>query len=267
MRDKPFTVEVQRASRVAEPPPDNAMPARLERILERLGRLEDGMTRLLEQAVEPAGEDGGALDEGARWDGISSRLAALEDGMAALLARAGNAAEAAEAAPPPGPAVDAAAVETTLEELAALTHPGEEEDDPLTVCANELGAVVRATEGATDRILAAAEAMETAVAEILAHSNDPSVNRPLGRVRDAVVEVYEASNFQDITGQRIAKVRRTLEAVESGLTTLIAAWGPERVARYAGRRHGALEEEKQLLNGPQMEGQAISQDEIDALFD
>jgi chemotaxis protein CheZ len=79
---------------------------------------------------------------------------------------------------------------------------------------------------------------------------------------DAVTNIYEASAFQDITGQRITKIVRALQSLEEKLTSLASAFGPldEAVAPKAPAGDAAL------LNGPQRETTAASQTDIDALF-
>src|SRR5579864_1671573 len=62
---------------------------------------------------------------------------------------------------------------------------------------DELDAIVGATEAAADSILDAAESIEAALSGLPAAAADP--------IRGAVTHIYEACNFQDITGQRIAK--------------------------------------------------------------
>ena len=42
---------------------------------------------------------------------------------------------------------------------------------------------------------------------------------------DAVTNIYEASSFQDITGQRITKVVRALQSMESQAASLVGAFG------------------------------------------
>ena len=40
---------------------------------------------------------------------------------------------------------------------------------------------------------------------------------PAGALMDAVTSIYEASAFQDITGQRITKIVRALQSLEENL--------------------------------------------------
>src|SRR5439155_10067 len=79
------------------------------------------------------------------------------------------------------------------------------------------------------------------------------------KVTDAVTQVYESCNFQDITGQRITKVVRALKHIESKVDALVGAFG-EDIAKYKAAHPQAAEPAKQdidpmsdkaLLNGPQ----------------
>ena len=69
--------------------------------------------------------------------------------------------------------------------------------------------------------------------------------------------------FQDITGQRITKVVRSLQSMEDKLGSLIAAFGPLEGAMAAAAPQG----DAALLNGPQLGRNSSSQTDIDALFE
>lgn len=100
----------------------------------------------------------------------------------------------------------------------------------------------------------AAEAVEGVAATL-----EPAASSAL---MDAVTKIYEASSFQDITGQRITKVVRTLQSLENKLASLTEAFGPIQDAVSA-----APQGDEALLNGPQLKKSASSQSDIDALFE
>jgi chemotaxis protein CheZ len=150
-------------------------------------------------------------------------------------------------------------------EIAALRHPLAEHDR-LVVAGEELAAIVKATEQATNSLLTDAEAVDRAAAAILAGAGDPAVAERAAEIRDAVVRIFEACNFQDITGQRIGKVVRTLGFIEERVAAMIQVWGEETFQDLPRPEEVTGNEEAKLLNGPQIEGRAISQAEIDALF-
>lgn len=123
---------------------------------------------------------------------------------------------------------------------------------------DELSAVVAATEDATHSILDAVEGIETIAGELAAAQGDA--------IRNNVTRIYEACNFQDITGQRIAKVVGVLKDVDKTVLGLMEAFGIALDAKAAPSAAPAKKGEAALLNGPQMAGVAHDQAAIDALF-
>jgi chemotaxis protein CheZ len=132
--------------------------------------------------------------------------------------------------------------------------------DRIPMAHQELGSVVAATASATHTIMAAAE-------EILG-SDEASLDRYRNRVEMKLLEIFEACAFQDITGQRIAKVLEALAQLEKRLNRFAEAVNvrdsadapdPEEALRAARR-------EMLLLSGPAAAGQGIEQDDIDKLF-
>src|SRR3546814_114085 len=97
-------------------------------------------------------------------------------------------------------------IQSARVEIAAL-RPDEIRQDHIPAATDELDAVVGATEEATGRILDAAEQIQT-----IAEGLDQAVQNQLV---DLVTGIFEACNFQDITGQRISKVVRTLKHIET----------------------------------------------------
>jgi chemotaxis protein CheZ len=159
----------------------------------------------------------------------------------------------------------AVCIEQTKVEIAAL-KPNETAADHLIVVANELDAIVSSTERATQQILEGAEKIEVITQEIQSHA-DSYVNRLADDINEVVVGIYEACNFQDITGQRITKVVRTLKYIEDRVNAMIDIWGPENIADIIPKAQEEYkDDEAKLLNGPALENQGISQADIDALF-
>ena len=115
----------------------------------------------------------------------------------------------------------------------------------------ELDAIVKATESATNTIMEAAE-------QIMAAGSGSDV------IDDACMRIFEACSFQDITGQRVTKVIKTLAYIEGRLSALQIAWGPDLGEPEAGLQG---DDETGLLNGPQLEGEGISQNDVDRLLD
>ena len=160
----------------------------------------------------------------------------------------------------------AVCIEQTKHEIAAL-RPKDSDEDRILAVTFELDAIVEATEGATQTILEAAEKIESLTSEIGSHGDDAYVKRLAEDINETVITMFEACNFQDITGQRITKVVKTLKYIESRVNAMIDIWGPENIAEIVPKAaDDHRDEDSKLLNGPALENQGISQDEIDKLF-
>lgn len=146
-------------------------------------------------------------------------------------------------------------------EIAAL-RPDDIMSEHLPKATDELDAIVGSTEEATNGILQAMELLEGLTAQMPAEIAE--------QVTNAVTQVYESCNFQDITGQRITKVVKTLKHIEDRVEALVAAFGDE-IQKYREAHPDADGEpqkttDEKLLNGPQLPDQAGKQDDIDALL-
>lgn len=158
------------------------------------------------------------------------------------------------------------AIEHTKSEIAAL-RPADSRDDRLVAVANELDAIVSATEGATHTILESAEKIEGLAQQLQAQAGDSFAALVAEDLRDVVVAIFEACNFQDITGQRISKVVRTLQFIEERVNRMIEIWGHDTFQDLAPPPELKSDDEHSLLNGPALENQGVSQADIDKLFD
>ena len=125
---------------------------------------------------------------------------------------------------------------------------------------DELDAVVQHTAAATNEILDACETLEQLAPSLSGGASDT--------VGAAVTRIYEACSFQDITGQRIAKVIAALRAIEERVQQVTQRFGTgadETTGSSAAMLDGRTEGER-LANGPQKPGAASSQAQIDALL-
>ena len=137
---------------------------------------------------------------------------------------------------------------------------------PPTGIGDTLDAVVAETETAAMEIMQQAERAQAAAGRLTDGSTADS-KADLAEVSDAAMSILMACAFQDITGQRIAKVAEALRQLESRLTRFATAVN----ARDAGgidptEVERRMRAELLILNGPQLKGPATAQDEIDALF-
>jgi chemotaxis protein CheZ len=161
-----------------------------------------------------------------------------------------------------------AAIAKTKHEIATVHVTGFQGPEMVRVT-HELDAVVNGTEQATQSILNCTEEIDQAANMLTASLKTEHEQGLAHDIQDRVVQIFEACNFQDLTGQRITKVVATLKFIETHIARMMDIWGgveafrdsyPEAIAEREGDR--------KLLNGPALEEDVghASQDDIDALF-
>src|SRR5579863_1640807 len=77
---------------------------------------------------------------------------------------------------------------------------------PITRIAHELAEVANSTEQATQRVLAAAEEIDQVTKNLSAALSGKFEQGLVQDIQDHIIRIFEACNFQDLTGQRISKV-------------------------------------------------------------
>jgi chemotaxis protein CheZ len=124
----------------------------------------------------------------------------------------------------------------------------------------ELGAIVKATETATNTIMECAEAL------MGADASDPAAYKAL--VDEKMMIIFEACSFQDITGQRIAKVVETLQHIEQRVARFADVMKAKDIEGFLSEGERARNERKEkfLLNGPQLAGEGVDQSDVDKMF-
>jgi hypothetical protein len=125
-------------------------------------------------------------------------------------------------------------------------HDTAPQADGMMRIADELAAVTAGTAQATQKILAAAEEIDQ-LADNLSAALKGRLEQELAQdIADSVLRIFEACNFQDMIGQRVAKVMKTLTQKDAGPA---ADAGPD-------------------LHGPRLDSDKghLSQSEIDAMF-
>ncbi|WP_338828915.1 protein phosphatase CheZ [Bradyrhizobium sp. 27S5] len=161
------------------------------------------------------------------------------------------------------------AISRTKREIAVL-HGKSFNGEEMAKVNGELGAVVGGTEQATQQILEAVEAIDQA-ASALANNVTPDQQRRLSEdIQERVVSIFEACNFQDLTGQRINKVMQTMKFIEQHINEMMNIWGGvDAIKTHVPPVVDTREGDARLLNGPKLDGDAghASQDDIDAMFD
>lgn len=160
------------------------------------------------------------------------------------------------------------AISPTKREIAVL-HGKSFNGEEMAKVNGELGAVVGGTEQATQQILEAVEAIDQA-ATALANNVTPDQQKRLSEdIQERVVSIFEACNFQDLTGQRISKVMQTMKFIEQHINEMMNIWGGvDAIKSHSPPIVDTREGDARLLNGPKLDGDAghASQDDIDAMF-
>jgi chemotaxis protein CheZ len=160
----------------------------------------------------------------------------------------------------------AARITLTKQEIANLRHPLAKEDK-LHSASMELSAVVKSTEEATTTIMQVAEHLDEIVREVTTHVSDSYVISRLNEMTEDITKLFEACSFQDLTGQRITKVVKTIDYIEERIDTMQVIWGRKDFEKLPVPEDSIVKKDGDLdLHGPQAAGQAISQDDIDKLF-
>jgi chemotaxis protein CheZ len=159
-----------------------------------------------------------------------------------------------------------AAVERTRSEMAAL-GTGADEGRRIARAGCELAAIVGGTERATQAILQAAEKIDQAsmsLAQSVSNDQDQTLAEA---IQDSVVQIFEACSFQDLTGQRVDRVLKTLAFVEEHVARLLAIWNVVEEFTPAMPEKN-VEDDRRFLNGPKLPGDAghATQDDIDGMF-
>ena len=159
-------------------------------------------------------------------------------------------------------------IKATKVEMAAIRHPLAG-DDKFQQASQELSAVVAATEAATNTIMACAEELEEVVSELKSSLPEGYHNDRVNDMVDVIVRIYEACNFQDLTGQRITKVVRAMSFIEERVDAMMGLWNKREFEAMPLPPSVTKKDEDLDLHGPveaTPESGNISQADIDALF-
>jgi chemotaxis protein CheZ len=160
------------------------------------------------------------------------------------------------------------AINRTKQEIAVL-HGKSFSGAEMAKVTGELGAVVGGTEEATQQILEAAEAIDQSASALAGGTSTDQQHRLSEEIQDRVVAIFEACNFQDLTGQRISKVMNTMKFIEHHINVMMDIWGGvDAIKAHAPAIIDDRVGDARLLNGPKSDGETdhASQDDIDAMF-
>ncbi|MEO5375930.1 MAG: protein phosphatase CheZ [Alphaproteobacteria bacterium] len=151
-------------------------------------------------------------------------------------------------------------------EIASIKHP-RSQIDQFGKVADQLATIVAATEDATNTIMEASETINAVVAELDEMVRYPEATAQHQRIIDAINRIFEACSFQDITGQRISKIIKTMNLIEGTVNSLIVIVGSDSVAVPL-PMIAAADEPLKNDNGIGLYGPSsgVSQEDIDKLF-
>ncbi len=157
-----------------------------------------------------------------------------------------------------------ASILKALQEIAAI-KPEDADNNRIMAATAELDAIVTATERATNNILGAAEGLQEIGTKLRDGGTDADA---CDEIDTYVTNIFLACSFQDITGQQTTKVINVLRYLERRVKSMIEIWGVDS-AQPSGVRTGSMEkwDDANLLQGPQLEGNGVSQDEVDRMLD
>ena len=135
--------------------------------------------------------------------------------------------------------------------------------------ADQLDAIIEHTDTATHSILQSLEEITELADQLQTTAKDPETAEICDRLVGRTTEAMEACTFQDITGQRVSKIVRSMKFVEERVNAMVELMGRDGIiaSMHELTEDKVLADEKRhYLSGPQLPGESISQDEIDKLF-
>lgn len=161
------------------------------------------------------------------------------------------------------------AIEQTKREIYTIHKQGIEGRE-ISRVSDELDAIVGDTESATESILERTEDIDQLASQLVAALSEGTQRDLACDIQDHVVKIFEACNFQDLTGQRISKVVSAFHFVDEKISKMLEIWGGIDSFKHISEEE--LEHrlgDGSLLNGPALEIDegVASQNDIDALFD
>lgn len=144
-------------------------------------------------------------------------------------------------------------------DLAALRSGGLD-GQSIPAATDELDMVVDMTQDAASQILDCAER----ITDLAAGMPEDTARKLV----DISTRIFEASNFQDVTGQRITKVVKVLRHIEERLGAMALAAGEtiDHARSATGIETKDEASDSDLLHGPSMPGKGNTQEEIDAML-
>ena len=133
---------------------------------------------------------------------------------------------------------------------------------------DQLDAVLTSTGEATHTVLEDLEAISSTAEELREVADPAKVEALCDRITEKSMDGMEACSFQDLAGQRISKIIRSLRFIEERVDAMVEICGREGIEVLSSMLPSDDKdiEDGVALQGPPLPGEAVSQDEIDKLF-
>ena len=157
-------------------------------------------------------------------------------------------------------------VQQIKREIASVKHPKSSVDHFGTV-SEQLDAIVRSTEDASNMIMESVETIVDNVQEVASDIEDENARQHFEAISTSCNMVFQACAFQDLTGQRISKIVKVMSKVEDTLDSLVKIVGEEGFNELPGPDPLPTDKGDGIaLDGPQLAGQGVSQADVDDMF-
>lgn len=141
------------------------------------------------------------------------------------------------------------AIEATRLDIAALG--GNDIRYHVPEVTNELDAIVLDSAEAADAILDTCERLDSDAAKMPDECKTP--------IQQATTRIFEACSFQDIIGQRAAKMDQVLRLIDCKVAHILIAFSEFPASPY-------IPLKREYLEGPKRDGTGMKQDAVDALL-
>jgi len=159
----------------------------------------------------------------------------------------------------------ASSIRKAKSEISAMKPAGDDSPNStrrINLATEELDAIVHSTERATTDILNSAER----IMEISGRMRDTAQTPEADQLDMEATNILMACGFQDITGQRIAKVVSTLRYLEERVDAMIRIWGVDGItADEIPQERKDTRPDAHLLHGPSLKG-GVDQSTVDEMF-
>ena len=166
-----------------------------------------------------------------------------------------------------GTAIEPAPAEDSHAAIAALAEIGtiDEGSGPLAELWHQLDEIRTATQDAASKIIVCAEDVEGIAERPDSDSEDQELFEQLA------TDMFEATVFQDLTGQRLTRIAEILRQIEYFVTSAKASLGDKSAGEAADTLSENIDKTEQrkveyILHGPQDAGTANTQEEIDKIL-